>query len=143
LPSWGYFMSFGEIAIVFAYSMATNFLESLTVLSVLLLLCIILPVKWFKDFFLSSGSSLVIFGLGYVMYISSNIASNNDSYPTNLVRLIPFIGFLILLLAFAVGRSRLLRKLFEQFADRAIIFSYVFLPVGFLSLLVVVIRNIF
>jgi len=135
-------MPMGEIAIVLVYSMATNFLECLTVVFMLLLLCVILPAKWFKEFFLSSGSSLLIFGLGYMMYISSHIASNTDSYPTNLVRLIPLVGFSILVLAFLVGRTRLLRKVFEQLADRATIFSYIFLPVGFLSLLVVVIRNI-
>ncbi|HEY9153124.1 MAG TPA: hypothetical protein VIN60_09590 [Anaerolineales bacterium] len=135
-------MPLGNIAIVFAYSIATDFLESLTVLLLPLFFCIILPGKWFKDVFLSRGSSLVIFGLGYMMYLSSHIASNNDSYPTNLVRPIPVIGLLMLLMTFLVGRIGFLRKLFEQLADRATIFSYIFLPVSFLSLLVVVIRNI-
>jgi len=143
LPSWEYFMTTGEIAIVLAYAMATNFIESLTVLLMPLFLCAVLPAKWFKDFFLSRGSSLVILGLGYVMYISLHITSNNDSYPTNIVRLIPVIGLLILILSFLAGRISLLRKLFEELADRATIFAYIFLPVGFISLLVVVARNIF
>ena len=143
LPSWEYFMNIGEIATVFAYAMATNFLECLTVLLMPLFLCAVLPAKWFKDFFLSRGSSLVILGLAYMMYISSHIASNDDSYPTNVVRLIPVIGLLILILTFLGGRIGLLRKLFEGLADRATIFSYIFLPVGFISLLVVIGRNIF
>jgi len=143
LPSWEYFMNMGEIAIVIAYAVATNFIESLTVLLMLLLLCVVLPAKWFKDFFLSRGSSLVILGLGYMMYISSHIASNNDSYPTNLVRLIPAIGLLILLLTFLIGRISFLRRLFEELADRASIFSYIFPPLGFISLLIIITRNIF
>jgi len=77
------------------------------------------------------------------MYISSHIASNDDSYPTSIVRLIPVVGLLILVLAFLVGRIGLLRKLFEGLADRATIFSYIFLPIGFISLLVVIVRNVF
>jgi len=143
LPSWEYFMTAGEIAIVLAYAMATNFLESLTVLLMPLFLCAVLPAKWFKDFFLSRGSALVILGLGYIMYISLHITSNDDSYPTNIVRLIPVIGLLILILSFMAGRISLLRKLSEELADRAIIFAYIFLPVGFISLLVVIAKNIF
>ena len=143
LPSWYYFMNMGEIATVFAYAMATNILESLTVFLMLLFPCVILPGKWFKDFFLSRGSSLVVLGLGYMMYISSHIGSDNDSYPTTVVRFIPVIGLLILLLTFLVGRIGFLQKLFEGLADRATIFSYIFLPVGFISLLIVIVRNIF
>src|ERR1700690_2085176 len=124
LPSWDEFMTMGEIATVFAYSMATNFLESLSILLLLLFFCAILPGKWFKDFFLSRGSSLAVLGLGYMMYISSHITSSSDSYPTSVVQLIPVIGLLILLLTFLVGRISLLRKLFEELADRATIFSY-------------------
>ena len=143
LPSWEYFMNMGEIAIVIIYAMATNFLECLTVLLISLFLCAVLPAKWFKDVFLASGSFLVILSLGYMMYISSHIASNDDSYPTSIVHLIPFVGLLILVLAFLVGRIGLLRKLFEGLADLATIFSYIFLPIGFISLLVVIARNVF
>ena len=143
LPSWEYFMNMGEIAIVIAYAMATNFIESLTALLMLLFICVILPAKWLRDVFLSSGSLLVILSLGYMMYISSHIASNDDSYPTNIVRLIPVVGLLILVLAFLVGRIGFLQKLFEELADRAVIFFYIFLPLGFISFLVVMARNIF
>ncbi|HUH95861.1 MAG TPA: hypothetical protein VLZ89_00790 [Anaerolineales bacterium] len=145
LPSWEFFMTTGEIATVLAYAMATNFLESCTVLLLPLFLCVILPAEWFKDSFLSRASALVVLGLGYIMYISSHIYSspNDDSYPTSLVRLIPVIGLLILLLTFVAGRIRFLRRPLEGLADRATIFSYILLPVGFISLLVVIIRNAF
>ena len=104
LPSWEYFMNMGDIAIVLAYAMTTDFLESLIVLLMPLFICAVLPAKWFKDFFLSRSSSLVILSLAYMMYISSHIASNDDSYPTSIVRLIPIVGFLILILTFLTGR---------------------------------------
>ena len=142
LPSWEYFMNLEELSTLFAYIMATNLLESLAVLLVVLFLCILLPAKWFKDVFLSSGASLVILSLGYLMYLSSHIASNDDSYPTNMVRLIPAVGLLILLLTFLATRVSILRRLLEGFVDRAVIFSYVFLPIGLVSLLVVIGRNL-
>ncbi len=143
LPSWENFMNMGEIAIVLAYAMTTDFLESLIVFLMPLFICAVLPAKWFKDFFLSRSSSLVILSLAYMMYVSSHIASNDDSYPTSIVRLIPVIGLLILILTFLVGRIGLLRKLFEGLADRTTIFSYIFLPIGFISLVVVIARNVF
>jgi hypothetical protein len=142
LPSWVYFMNLDQMAILLAYTMATNLLESLTVLSLMLILCLLLPAKWFKDVFLSSGSLLAILSLGYMMYFSSHLASNDDSYPTNMVRLIPVVGFLILVLTFFAARVSFLRKLLEGLADRAVIFSYIFLPMGLVSLLIVIGRNI-
>ncbi len=142
LPSWEYFMNLGEMTILFAYMMATSLLESLTVLFLMLALCVVLPAKWFKDVFLSSGTLLALLSLGYMMYFSSHIASNDDSYPTSMVRLIPVVGFLILALAFFASRVGFLRRLLEALADRAVIFSYIFLPVGLISLLVVIGRNI-
>ncbi len=143
LPSWENFMNMGEIAIVLAYAMTTDFLESMIVFLMPLLICAVLPTKWFKDLFLARSSSLVISSLAYMMYISSHIASNDDSYPTSIVHLIPVIGLLILIMTFLVGRIGLLRKLFEGLADRATIFAYIFLPIGFISLVVVIARNVF
>lgn len=143
LPSWEYFLKFGEIFTILAYSMATNLLESLTVLLVPLLLSIVLPKSWFKDFFISRASSLVILGLGFTMFVTKYITSENDYYPQNLVRLIPLVGILILALTFLIDRIPFLRKLLEGFADQATIFSYVFTPLGLVSLLVVIARNLF
>jgi hypothetical protein len=143
LPSWEYFLTLGEISTILAYSMATNLLESLAVLLVPLLISIILPKNWFKDFFISRASSLVILGLGYTMLITKYITSENDYYPQNLVRLLPLAGVLILVLTFLIDRIPLLHKLLGGLADRATIFSYIFAPLGLISLLVVIVRNIF
>ena len=142
LPSWEYFLNFGEISSAFAYAMAVNLLECLFILFALLLFCMALPRSWFRDVFLSRAALLVILGLGYVMFIALNIPYNSDSYPANLVRLIPVFGLLILVLVFFVGRIALVQKLIENVADRATIFTYIFGAVGFVSLLVVIVRNI-
>ncbi len=143
LPSWEYILTFGEISTIFAYSMSVNLLESLVVLFPLLLLSIVLPKSWFRDSFLSEAFLLVILGLIYTMYIAMHISSRNNDYPTQLVRLIPVIGSLIVVLTLLIGRIPLVRKLTENLADRFSIFSYVFLPISLISLLIVIVRNVF
>ena len=142
LPSWEFFLNLGEIALTLAYAMAVNLLECLSILFVLLFFCMVLPHRWFRDVFLSRAAMLVILGLGYVMYIALSIPTTNDVYPADLVRLIPVFGLLILGLVFFVGRIAPVQKLVENLADRAAIFAYIFGPLGFVSLLVVIVRNI-
>jgi hypothetical protein len=142
LPSWEYFLNFGEISAAFAYAMAVNLLECLFILFVLLFFCMVLPHRWFRDVFVSRAGLLEILGLGYVMFIALNIPYNSDTYPANLVRMIPVFVLLILGLVFFVGRIALVQKLVENLADRAAIFAYIFGLLGFVSLLVVIVRNI-
>jgi hypothetical protein len=142
LPSWEFYMSVGDIAVQFAYSMATNFLESLTVLAGLLFLCAIVPARWFKDLFLSVGSLLVILGLAYFMYFAIHSTSRDDTYPTSLVRSAPAVAALILIVSMGLGRVPLIRRVMDGLADRATIFSYVLPPIGAVSLLIVIARNI-
>jgi hypothetical protein len=51
LPSWLFFMDFGDLFGVFCYVMASSFFESLAFLLVLLFLSFSLPSKFFKDEF--------------------------------------------------------------------------------------------
>jgi len=143
LPSWLYFLKIGEILSVFAYSMCVNLLESISMMVGLLLFSFALPKRWFRNVFLSHATLLAILGLISLTIIASHISSNDDSYPTTIVQLIPFIILLVLDLTFLIGRIAPVRKLTEDMADRATIFSYIFLPIGFLSFLIVVIRNVY
>lgn len=143
LPSWEYFLTFGEISTALAYSMAMNLLEGFSVMFALLLLSAVLPQSWFRNVFSSRATVMVILFLAYMMYVALHITSEGDSYPVNLVRLFPIVGIVILAVAFLIGRIIPVRKLIEGLADRAVIFSYIFLPIGFVSLLIVIARNIF
>ena len=142
LPSWEYFLTIGEIFSILAYSMSVNMLESLSILLLLIVLSLILPRSWFREVFLSSAFLLVILGLVYTMYLNTHITLENNQYPTQLVRLIPIILILIVVLSLLIGRIPLLRKLIENLADRTSIFSYIFLPVSLISLLIVIVRNV-
>ena len=142
LPSWEHFLTYGEISISLAYSMALNLLECISIMFVLLVLCAVLPPKWFRNLFTARASSMVLLGLGFMVYVALNITTgDNDHYPADLVRLAPFVGAAILAVTFLIGWIKPVRALLENLAERASIFSYIFLPLGIVSLLFVVARN--
>jgi len=138
-PSWLYFLNIGEILTVLAYSLATNFFESLLVLLVPVALAVILPKKWFSEAFVARGIALVLPGLSYMIYLAYQFESKID-YPTEALNWAPVILVATLLLVFIVGRVAFLRKPLEFFADRATIFIYLTIPLSLLSVLVVIIR---
>jgi hypothetical protein len=141
LPSWLYFSSVGEIAVIFAYMMVVNLIESVLVLLAPLLLSIILPQKWFYDRFMPKGILLVLFGLGYFMYFASQFQYQTP-FPVELVSWTPAIAIAILGLVFLIDRFRFLDRILAELSSRLLIFLYISIPVSLVSLLVVLIRNI-
>jgi len=142
-PSWENFFTAEDILPVLAYSMAINLLESLTIIFTLVSLSVILPHNWLKDVFVSRASIMVILGLGYTIYLSRYLTNAlGYYYPAYLVKLTPVIAALIFIFAFLLDQITLLRKRIEDIADRASIFTYIYLPLGLVSLLIVIIRNI-
>ena len=135
-PSWLYYLSIWEIVKVFCYSITTNFLESLAMLALPVLLAVLLPKKWFLDGFISRSVTMVIMGLAYMMYLA-NLFQGKEDYPSAAIQLAPIILLAILLAVFLIGKISILRKLIDGFADRAIVFLYISMPLSLLCLLVV------
>lgn len=142
LNGWLYYLRLEEIATIFAYSSAVNFIESLIVLLGVVAVSVVLPRKWFSDQFVVRGTILVLTGLGYVMYVAYKIQTI-QGFPENLVLryTIPVI-LLAVLVILAADRFGILRTIFEGLANRVTVFLYLFLPIGILSLLVVIFRNL-
>lgn len=139
IPGWLYYLSIGEIFTTLAYSLATNFLESLVLLAVPLFLAVALPKKWFADLFVARGAALVLPGLAYMMYVALQFQSKLD-YPSDILNWSPLVLVLVILLAFLVGRVGFLVRLLDVLGDRATVFLYVSIPVSLVSILVVLIR---
>jgi hypothetical protein len=142
LPGWLYFLNLGEIMSILAYSMVTNLLESLVVLAGVIALGFVLPKRIFSDAFIARGASLSILVLGFMMYVAGQF-STKQYYPATLVRWGPAIFVLIMLVVYALGRVQVTRKVIEFFADRAIIFLYITIPLSAISLAAVLLQNIF
>ena len=141
LSSWILFASVGDLAALFAYMVVVNFLESILVLLVPLVMSIILPQKWFHDRFKTRSISLVLLGLGYLIYLNKNLHADSP-FPLALVRWIPIDVVAILMLVFLIDQVSFLRRVLEELANRLTIFLYISIPVSVIALLVVLIRNI-
>src|SRR5688572_24194464 len=71
LPSFIISATIDEIAIMYAYLTAVNFLESLVLLLVPILFSILLPAHWFFDRFVTKSTLLLSMGLWYLYYIAN------------------------------------------------------------------------
>ena len=142
LSSWILFASVGDLAVIASYMVVINLLESIVVLLVLFAISIILPRKWFYDRFKTRSVSLVLFGVSYLIYLNMNFQAGS-AYPQALIRWIPAAMVVILMLMFLVERVSFLRGALEELASRLTIFLYISIPVSLISLVVVLIRNVF
>lgn len=142
LPSWLYFSSVGEIAVIFAYMMVVNLIESILVLLAPILMSIILPQKWFYDKFVTKGTLLVLSGLGYLIYFNDHLNSQTP-FPLELVYRTPVIALALISLVFLIDWTGFLDKILNELTNRLIIFLYISIPVSLISLLIVLVRNIF
>ncbi len=142
LSSWLYFSTVGEIAVIFTYMMVVNLIETILVLLAPVLMSILLPQKWFYDKFITKGSLLILLGLGYLMYFDNHL-SFAAPFPLDLVYWTPAIAAAILALVFLLGWIGFLGKILNELANRLTIFLYISIPVSLISLLVVLVRNIF
>lgn len=143
VPSWLYFLNAGEILTALAYSLATNFAESLVVLCGPLFLALVMPAKWFRDVFVARGAMLSIAGLGYMMYLANQF-TDKSGYPSESLRpwTLLLVAAAIAVLVYIFGRIALLRRILEAIADRISIFVYVLVPLSIISVLVVIIRSL-
>ncbi len=120
----------------------TNFLESLLVLGGVIALSILLPRKWFGDLFVSRGSVLVASLLIPVMTFEYKFDKPSD-YVSKLPPYLTVVLLVALVCVFLAGQIGFLRKLVESFAENAVIFIYISIPVSLFSVIVVAVRNLF
>lgn len=132
----------GEIGVFFSYMAVVDLLESLLVLMVPVALSIILPAQWFYDQFVVKGSSMVLLCLGSLMFYYDNLPGEILSPRELLLKLLgAALAFFIFM--FLIARIGFLERFVREFSNRAVIFLYFWIPVSVISLLVVLVRNIF
>jgi hypothetical protein len=142
LPSWIYFSTIGEIGVHLAYEVVANFIESILVLLVPVMMSLVFPQKWFHDRFVSISTCMVLLGLGYMMYFDDTLL-NEIFTPWLLLRKMLLVSIGVLLLTFLLNQIALIRSFLDGFANRVVIFLYILMPVTLVSLVTVLVRNIF
>jgi len=147
LPSWLRDMYIRDILILSTYVFAFALLESLIVLGGMVLLALLLPARFFKDKFVAQGGFLAVLVSLAAYLIHPKLV---DALPLRLLYLvqIPIIALagtiiLIVLLSFLFDRLPGLTRVVNAFTEGMTIFAYIYLPLGLLSLFVVLLRIIF
>jgi hypothetical protein len=141
LPSWLNFLTVGEVLPLFAYALATNFLESILVLAGLNLVCFLLPQPWFHTSFVPRSFLLVAFGLGYLMVFIS-LFGKEAEHPPGLWIWSLVIYALLIPASLLLGRTAIVKNLAEFISDRLTIFLYLLVPLSLVSVLFILLRNI-
>jgi hypothetical protein len=120
--------------------MAFALLESLAVTGFLALLSALLPARWLKDGFALKGFvSILVFTVTSII-----LQKFLDKFPSTFILMVAAAAPIaaIALLMFAVRSAPKFRNLLLNIEDRILIMLFVYVPIGLLSLFVVLYRNL-
>jgi len=143
LPSWMLMVPLGEILGYFSYVLVLAFLDTLLILALMLGVTFLLPRAWFRDDFVASGSmtaGLLFFWITIVQLAFGFLMT------------LPVVQFLVFILAafislavavVIVRRMPAVRKFVLWLASSTSIFIYLYGFLTAVSVVVVLIRNLF
>jgi len=137
IPSWLYLMSPSEIVASLAYSFNEVFWESLFMLGLLLLACMILPARFLRHAFVvraSWAAFVIITSIIAYFYISLHMRLPFWIWTTGTLSLAGTLGFLS-------TRWSWLSRLAVGVSDKLTIFLYVHVPLSLLAILLILFRN--
>lgn len=146
IPSWLEYLNVSKILTILAYVMAFALIESLLLTAGVVFFSLFFPPHLFKEKFALMGSSLAaLLGIAAVL-LQRKI---NLVYRQELWQLIAYPLAFLLLLAVAVLLLGLLFRRFPSLArftlavlDRLTIFTYFYVPLSLIGLVVVILRNL-
>ncbi len=145
LPSWMFYLTVGQILSVYAYSFSVDFLESILVLAGVLILdlTLFLALRNMAEF--QSRSILMVLGVLISSMLRLILFPDYEQIEMFLSGELTWWAIsvpVVLVAAVAVSKIEWARKILEGVAERAAVFLYIYLPLSFVSLLVVLIRNL-
>jgi hypothetical protein len=146
IPSWLYSHSKADIFFLASYVFAFAFIECTMLFLFILLMNLILPSQFFRAHFIAQGS-LVVTAFTFWALILKLYARGyefNDLREPFEWLLIFALSLVVTLLAASIlmKRHQRIEELIESIGDRMVIFTWIYAPVGLVSLLIVLVRNI-
>ncbi len=111
-------------------------------LLVLLALSVALPAAWFSDEFVAKGSALTLLVLGGLMLFNQTLFED-ILHPSILLPKVLAFAAVTAFLVFLFGRVGFLKKIMEELANRMTVFLYLWMPMTVISILVLLVQNIF
>lgn len=142
LTGWLYYLNIWEILSIFAYTQLFAFVESLAVVTGIVLLALVLPSRLFRETFVPTGTAIVLLTALWAM-----VAQFNDSTLRELPMRMLAVWFMLYLATIVVAwfllyRSPRLRRAVQTLAERMSVLLYLYIPLSALSLLVILWRNL-
>ena len=137
--NWILYLTAPEIAVEFAYILTGVMVECLLILAVLFAARFLIPPRILKGGFVLYGSLAVAAFGGWLMF-QDGLTIGLGGTHTKIWR--NSIIAIALILAILGKRIRPVKSAIESFADRCVVFLYIYLPLSLIALIVVVVRNI-
>ena len=144
-PSWLLSLRLDQILSIYTYSFVTNFIESLLLISIPLLVSLLLPARWWKEAFIARASLVIVIVFASAL-IHINLYGSPDTREMFVKTQVPWwLGtfLLIVLLSWLSGRVTFLRTALESLADRLTVFLYIYLPLTALAAILLAARLLF
>lgn len=142
LSAWLLLLNLGEIAAIFSYAMAANFLESLLLLFLLLAACALLPTRILRDDFVVRGTILSTGLIGSLMvFVGSHMQFGIES---GLRLFLAPLGVLLLMSILLHYSSTFppVRSTAMWLSDRVVVFLFVLVPLFVIVAVYVIYRNV-
>jgi hypothetical protein len=139
--NWILYLDLEDILGVFAYIMIGAFIEALLIIGFLIFVYFLLPPSITQGRFVLYGTILTItFLLALMLRAETLVGISHILKNNNMV----FIFFIIsaLTLSFVAEQIKTVRSIIETFADRCVIFLYIYLPLSLLAAVIIAIRNV-
>lgn len=141
LSSFILYFAPAEIFGVFVYMMAFALLESLAFTGLLILLSAILPSGWLRDGFAFKGFVIILIATATAILFQNFL---EDDYPSTLMLVVSsIVPLLLIAIVIALVRSMpKVQNILLNIQDRILIMLFIYVPIGLLSLIAVMYRNL-
>lgn len=139
--NWIKFLDVEDILGVISYIMIGACIESLLVTAFLIFVYLLVPRSIAQGRFVLYGTILTITFMLALMLRDGTSARIIDILKNNNM-VFTFFMVSALVLSLISERVKIVRSAFEAFADRCVIFLFVYLPISLLAMIIVVIRNL-
>lgn len=146
IPSW--IMSHSKSGIFFLASYVFSFalLESVLLFTFLLLICFILPQRIFRERFVAQGSLVILACTAWALFLQFQGEALTKIGLSELTTwiIVFFLSLLLITLVsyFLFKKYNRIQSALEALADRMTVFAWIYVPVGLVSITIVIIRNI-
>ena len=146
LPSWMFYLTISQILSIYAYAFSIDLAESILVLAGVLILefTLFLALKNKEEFQARSILAVLVVLISSMLRLALfQTYEDIDAFLSGELIWWAITLPLGLLLAVIAPKNKRVRNILEGIAERATVFLYIYLPLSFISLIVVIARNIY